>query len=84
MACALNKLTVRGVAVLKAPGRQARTILAARMKAGVDHVAPLSDATVVVLAQIKPSSFIDTTRVFGFGGAARSNVAMQMLSHRMK
>ncbi len=59
------------------------TIPAARMKAGAEHVVPLSDAAVAVLAWVKPSSFTATTPVFGIGGAARSNMAMAMLLRRM-
>lgn len=59
------------------------TIPAARMKAGAEHVVPLSDAAVAVLAQVKPATFTVTTPVFGIGGAARSNMAMAMLLRRM-
>lgn len=59
------------------------TIPAARMKAGAEHLVPLSDAAMAVLARVKPSSFTATTPVFGIGGAARSNMAMAMLLRRM-
>lgn len=59
------------------------TIPAARMKAGAEHVVPLSDAAMAVLAKVKPPTFTATTPVFGIGGAARSNMAMAMLLRRM-
>ncbi len=59
------------------------TIPAGRMKAGAEHVVPLSDAAVAVLARVKPDAVTATTPVFGIGGAARSNMAMAMLLRRM-
>ncbi len=59
------------------------TIPSTRMKAGAEHVVPLSDAAMAVLAQMKPDRFTATTPVFGIGGAAKSNMAMAMLLRRM-
>jgi integrase len=54
-----------------------------RMKAGVEHIVPLSTAAVSLLDQLRPSNAKPIDRVFAVGGAARSNMAMAMLLRRM-
>lgn len=56
---------------------------AARMKAGVEHVVPLSDAAIGVLENLRPEKIEPNDKVFAVGGAARSNMAMAMLLRRM-
>lgn len=56
---------------------------ASRMKAGVEHVVPLSDAAVVLLEALKPANEDSSEKVFAVQGAARSNMAMAMLLRRM-
>ncbi len=58
-------------------------IPAERMKAGAEHVVPLSDAALAVLDRLPPGSRKPIDPVFGVGGAARSNMAMAMLLRRM-
>nr|WP_237437917.1 site-specific integrase [Altericroceibacterium endophyticum] len=54
-----------------------------RMKAGVDHSVPLSDAALQLLVQMKPSKLVPNERIFAINGASRSNMAMAMLLRRM-
>lgn len=54
-----------------------------RMKAGVDHVVPLSEAAVALLDRLRPDDAKPQDRVFMIDGAARSNMAMAMLLRRM-
>ncbi|MCM8731429.1 tyrosine-type recombinase/integrase [Hephaestia sp. GCM10023244] len=54
-----------------------------RMKAGVEHEVPLSDAAIALLARVRPSEPKPTDLVFAIDGAARSNMAMSMLLRRM-
>ncbi len=55
----------------------------ARMKAGVDHVVPLSSAAIALLEKLQPKVPIPTDLVFSVRGASRSNMAMAMLLRRM-
>ena len=57
---------------------------ARRMKAGVEHVVPLSDAAVSLLERLRPDSLQPDGLIFAVSGAARSNMAMAMLLRRMK
>lgn len=57
---------------------------AARMKAGQEHVVPLSGSAVAVLKSLQPETPAPSDRVFAVGGAGRSNMAMAMLLRRMK
>ena len=59
------------------------TIPAARMKAGVEHVVPLSNAAVALLQLVRPTEAKLASLVFAVGGVARSNMAMAMLLRRM-
>lgn len=59
------------------------TIPARRMKAGVEHVVPLSEAAIAILQTLKSEAPTETDTVFAVGGAARSNMAMAMLLRRM-
>ncbi len=59
------------------------TVPARRMKAGVEHVVPLSDAAIAALKSLKPENAKPEDLVFAVGGAARSNMAMAMLLRRM-
>jgi integrase len=54
-----------------------------RMKAGVEHVVPLSSSALAVLDKLRGQKVQPTDRVFAVGGAARSNMAMAMLLRRM-
>jgi integrase len=60
------------------------TLPANRMKAGVEHVVPLSSAAVELLKRVMPQEPRHEDSVFGVKGAARSNMAMSMLLRRMK
>jgi integrase len=60
------------------------TLPASRMKAGVEHVVPLSRAALDLLGSVQPTIFEAHSTVFGVGGAPRSNMAMAMLLRRMK
>ena len=60
------------------------TIPAARMKAGQEHVVPLSREAISLLERVTPDQPRPSDRVFGVAGAARSNMAMTMLLRRMK
>lgn len=59
------------------------TVPAERMKAGVEHQVPLSDAALQVLMSVRDGEPKSTEKVFAVGGAARSNMAMTMLLRRM-
>ncbi|WP_310498011.1 phage integrase central domain-containing protein [Sandarakinorhabdus sp.] len=59
------------------------TIPAERMKAGAEHVVPLSNSAINLLLAIKPDNVEPNAPIFGVGGAARSNMAMAMLLRRM-
>lgn len=54
-----------------------------RMKAGVDHVVPLSDAAMALLEHFHHDKAKAEDRIFMIDGAARSNMAMAMLLRRM-
>lgn len=54
-----------------------------RMKAGVDHVVPLSDAAMALLKHFHHDKAKAEDRIFMIDGAARSNMAMAMLLRRM-
>lgn len=60
------------------------TIPAPRMKAGTEHVVPLSSAAVALLNALRPKECQPEVRVFAVNGASRSNMAMSMLLRRMK
>jgi integrase len=60
------------------------TIPGNRMKAGEEHVVPLSTAAIVLLESVRPQAPKDTDIVFGMKGAPRSNMAMAMLLKRME
>jgi integrase len=55
----------------------------ARMKAGADHVVPLSSSAMAVLEKLQPKDSKPTDPVFAVKGATRSNMAMAMLLRRM-
>lgn len=59
------------------------TVPAERMKAGVEHVVPLSEPATKLLKAIQPTNAAPSSKVFAVGGAARSNMAMSMLLRRM-
>lgn len=59
------------------------TVPATRMKAGVEHIVPLSPAAVRLLLALRPDEIVEHTRIFAIAGAARSNMAMAMLLRRM-
>lgn len=59
------------------------TVPAHRMKAGVEHRVPLSDAAVEILRALRPEDPNPQDMIFAVGGAARSNMAMTMLLRRM-
>lgn len=54
-----------------------------RMKAGAEHVVPLSEAAVSLLEKLRPENPAAADPVFAVGGATRSNMAMAMLLRRM-
>lgn len=60
------------------------TIPAERMKAGAQHVVPLSNHAVALLESLKVDSTPPTAPIFAVGGAPRSNMAMAMLLRRME
>jgi integrase len=60
------------------------TVPAGRMKAGVEHIVPLSNAAVDLLSRVRPVEPAPNSTVFAVGGVARSNMAMSMLLRRMK
>jgi integrase len=53
------------------------------MKAGAEHIVPLSGATITRLETLKPQEPAAADLVFAVDGAARSNMAMAMLLRRM-
>ena len=59
------------------------TVPADRMKAGVEHVVPLSDAAITLLKATRTPETKPSDLAFAVGGAARSNMAMAMLLRRM-
>ena len=59
------------------------TVPARRMKAGAEHVVPLSDAAMAVLDGLKPQEPNPKDLIFAVGGVVRSNMAMAMLLRRM-
>lgn len=59
------------------------TIPSNRMKAGAEHVVPLSSAAAALLLALKPVATAPTDLVFAVAGVARSNMAMGMLLRRM-
>ncbi|ADJ22488.1 integrase family protein [Hyphomicrobium denitrificans ATCC 51888] len=59
------------------------TVPAGRMKAGAEHVVPLSEAAITLLETLKPERPKPANLIFAVGGAARSNMAMAMLLRRM-
>lgn len=56
---------------------------AARMKAGAEHVVPLSSAALNLLQNLRPEHVDPDERMFAVAGAIRSNMAMAMLLRRM-
>jgi integrase len=60
------------------------TVPANRMKAGVEHVVPMSSAALELLKSLRPEKVAPDERVFSIAGATRSNMAMTMLLRRMK
>lgn len=60
------------------------TIPAGRMKAGVEHVVPVSEAALDLLSRVRPVEPEPRSAIFAVGGVARSNMAMSMLLRRMK
>ena len=63
--------------------RRLWTVPAARMKAGVEHKVPLSEAAIALLNSIAPGKTSRSANVFDVGGTMRSNMAMTMLLRRM-
>lgn len=59
------------------------TVPASRMKAGVEHVVPLSGPAVALLLEVKPHGALPSDVVFSVRGTARSNMAMAQLLKRM-
>ena len=59
------------------------TLPAHRMKAGVEHVVPLSENAIDLLERLQPDKPSSSGPVFAVGGAQRSNMAMAMLLRRM-
>jgi integrase len=59
------------------------TVPAYRMKAGVEHVVPLSSAAIALLEGLRLEATRGNDAVFAIGGATRSNMAMAMLLRRM-
>jgi integrase len=57
---------------------------ASRMKAGAEHIVPLSDAALVILSALNGDDAKPHDRIFSINGATRSNMAMAMLLRRMK
>lgn len=56
---------------------------ASRMKAGIEHEVPLSQAAIDLLLRLRPENPAALSAVFAVGGATRSNMAMAMLLRRM-
>lgn len=59
------------------------TVPKERMKAGAEHLVPLSTAAVELLTRLRPDRWTADQRIFSVAGAARSNMAMAMLLRRM-
>lgn len=59
------------------------TVPASRMKAGVEHQVPLSDAAIALLKSIAPEKTSPSAKLFAVDGTARSNMAITMLLRRM-
>ena len=59
------------------------TVPASRMKAGQEHVVPLSGAVVTLLETLRPDHPKPNDRIFAIAGATRSNMAMALLLRRM-
>ena len=53
------------------------------MKAGAEHIVPLSDSALALLKSVAPEKPIANARIFAINGASRSNMAMAMLLRRM-
>lgn len=56
---------------------------ATRMKAGAEHVVPLSEPAASLINSLKPAEPVGNAKVFAVNGAAKSNMAMAMLLRRM-
>ncbi|RVT92999.1 tyrosine-type recombinase/integrase [Sphingomonas crocodyli] len=56
---------------------------ATRMKAGAEHVVPLSERACKILLDLRPAKPAMGDLIFHVAGAARSNMAMAMLLRRM-
>ncbi len=63
--------------------RSTWTVPAARMKAGAEHVVPLSPPALAVLEAVKPEKVDPRAFVFASGGKSLSNMAMTQLLKRM-
>jgi integrase len=63
--------------------RRLWTVPAIRMKAGAEHVVPLSQAALDLLERLRPKTDIASDPIFAVSGAKRSNMAMAMLLRRM-
>ncbi len=59
------------------------TVPADRMKAGVEHIVPLSAAAVSLLNSVASERVSPEDTIFAVAGAKRSNMAMAMLLRRM-
>ncbi|HVJ78102.1 MAG TPA: integrase arm-type DNA-binding domain-containing protein [Hyphomicrobium sp.] len=59
------------------------TVPKERMKAGVEHVVPLSEAAMTLLKDLRPEKPKPSALIFAVGGVARSNMAIAMLLRRM-
>jgi integrase len=64
--------------------RKLWTVPAVRMKAGAEHVVPLSQPALDLLRGLLPEQASPAERIFAINGATRSNMAMTMLLRRMK
>ncbi len=64
-------------------GASTWVVPAARMKAGAEHVVPLSAAAITILDKLRTATSRPTNPIFGLNGATRSNMAMAMLLRRM-
>lgn len=65
------------------PDAETWTVPASRMKAGIEHVVPLSSGAVELLKSMIPEQYKLDDPIFAVSGAARSNMAMAMLLRRM-
>jgi integrase len=63
-------------------GKRIWSVPSYRMKAGREHVVPLSTAAITLLEGIRGNA-TEGDLIFGISGAARSNMAMAMLLRRM-